>query len=184
MEQPRTRIPRPSPTDAAGRGSPRLPRPAPGRPAADRPVPRGAAAGRPAAKLTGFGTGVVVSVAALLGGAVNRLFSDDLGTFFGVVFVAASLAGALWVRPADLAAAPVCAPIAFALAIAVTGNGGGGGVLGQVAAVVSGLATLTGWLYTGTLLAAAVAAARRFAGRRGGGSGAGGSGAGRGNGRR
>ncbi len=63
-------------------------------------------------------------------------------------------------RYADLAAAPVSAPIAFALAMALTGDDGGGGLLGHLAATVTGLATHTGWLYAGTLLAAAVAAAR------------------------
>ncbi len=160
MEQPRTRVPRPSPTGAGG--SPRPPRSASGRPA-PRPAP-----GRPLppAKLTGFGTGVVVTATSLLGAVVNRLFSEDLGIFFGVVFVGASLAGALWVRRVDLAAAPVCAPIAFAVAVAVAGDDGGGGLLGHVTATVTGLATLTGWLYAGTLLAAAVAAARRIGGRR------------------
>jgi hypothetical protein len=165
VEQPRTRIPRPSPTEA-GSGH-RPPRPPEDRAPSARPVPAGTAEGRPGTKLTGFGTGVVVSVITVLGGALNRLFSDDLGAFFGVVFVAASLGGALWVRSADLAAAPVCAPIAFALAVAVTGDGGGGGVLGRIAATVTGLAMQTGWLYTGTLVAAVVAAARRIGRRRG-----------------
>lgn len=164
MEQPRTRIPRPSPTEAGG-GVPRLPRSPAGRPAA-RPAPGRPVPGRNGAKLTGFGTGVVVTGTTLLGGVVNRLFSDDLGVFFGIVFVGASLAGALWVRQADLAAAPVCAPIAFAAAIAVTGNDDGGGLLGELTATVTGLATQTLWLYAGTLLAAAVTAARRFGRRR------------------
>jgi hypothetical protein len=173
VEQPRTRIPRPSATDAGG-GTGRPPRSAtgrpPGRPGTARPAGRPGAGrplpGRPAAKLTGFGTGVVVCATTLLGGVVERMFSDDLGVFFGVVFVGASLAGALWVRQADLAAAPVCAPIAFALGVAVTGDDGGGGLLAHITATVTGLATLTGWLYTGTLLAAAVAAVRRFGRRR------------------
>jgi hypothetical protein len=167
VEQPRTRIPRPSPTDAGG-GSPRPSRSSADRaadPAGNRPG-RPTRPGRPAAKLTGFGAGVVGCATTLLGGVVNRMFSDDLGVFFGVVFVGASLAGALWVRHADLAAAPVCAPIAFALGVAVTGDDGGGGVLGHITATVTGLATLTGWLYAGTLVAAAVAAVRRFGPRR------------------
>ncbi len=166
MEQPRTRDPRPSPTDAPG-ARPRPARPAGGRPPSAGPGTTGP--GRPATKLTGLGTGVVVSAITLAGGLVNRLFSDELGIFFGVLFVGASVLGALWVRHADLAAAPVSAPIAFALTIVVAGNDGGGGVLGRLAATVTGLATLTGWLYAGTLVAAGVAAVRRFGRRRAGG---------------
>ncbi|MDI5964027.1 hypothetical protein POF50_011780 [Streptomyces sp. SL13] len=175
MEQPRTRIPRPSPEEAGG-GGPRLSRSASDRPAAGRPPGRPARPpsrpggvrppGRPAARLTGFGTGVVLCVLTLLGGAANRVFSDDLGAFYGVVFVLASVAAACWVRRADLAAAPVGAPIAFALGVAVTGADGGGGFLGFVAATVTGLATQTGWLYTGTVLSAAIATARWFGARR------------------
>ncbi len=164
MEQPRTRVPRPSSTEAGG-GSSRPPRSAPGRPAA-RPASGRPGAGRAAAKLTGFGTGVVVTATTLLGAVVDRLFSDDLGTFFGVVFIGASVVGALWVRQADLAAAPVCAPIAFAVAVAVAGDAAGGGLLGRITATVTGLATLTGWLYTGTVAAAAIAAVRRLVRRR------------------
>lgn len=138
-----------------------------GRPPVPRsgPGPRAGSSALPAVKLTGFGAGVVISAVTLLGGVVNRLFSDELGVLFGVVFVAASVAGALWVRHMDLAAAPVSAPIAFALTVALIGDDAGGGILGHVAATVTGLATQTGWLYAGTLLAAAVAAARRI-GRR------------------
>ncbi len=171
MEQPRTRIPRPSPNEA-GSGGPRPSRfaagrgPAgrPGRPERPRPRP---GTGRPPVRprLTGFGTGVVLCALTLLGGATERTFSDDLGWFFGITFVLAAGAAACWVRPADLAAAPVGAPIAFAIGVAVTGAGGGGGFLGFVAATVTGLATRTGWLYTGTVLAAAITATRWFTGR-------------------
>jgi hypothetical protein len=178
VEQPRTRIPRPSPDEAGG--GPRPARPAPGRgPAAARPARPGRparprprpGAGRPPgrpARLTGFGTGVVLCALTLLGGALERLFSDDLGWFFGIVYVLASGSAACWVRRADLAAAPVGAPIAFALGVAVTGAGGGGGFLGFVAATVTGLATRTGWLYTGTVVAAGIAAVRWFSERPGG----------------
>ncbi|MBY8884086.1 hypothetical protein K7472_04405 [Streptomyces sp. PTM05] len=191
MDQPRTRTPNPSGTSGAPRSAtadarPRLPRPTAPRsdrtrrsPRADAPhagrarrapAARGAVGlgerlgrlARPDAKLTGFGAGVVIGVLTLLGGGLNVLFADQPGAFFGVVFVLASVAGALWVRRADLAAAPVSAPIAFAVALVITGDDGGGGLLAHAAATVAGLAERTGWLYTGTLLSAAVAAARHF----------------------
>lgn len=144
-------------TGAAGAGyRERRPGPLPG-------AVRGALGGArgPGARLTGFGTGVLITLLTLLGGYLDTaLFGAD-GDCLGLVFVAASVAGAFWVRQADLAAAPVSAPIAFALALALTGPGIGGGFLGNVMGTVTALATHTGWLYSGTLLAAVVAIARR-----------------------
>ncbi|CCB76615.1 MULTISPECIES: DUF6542 domain-containing protein [Streptomycetaceae] len=195
MDQPRTRTPN---TSRAPGGRPRLPRPAvargrqgnrPATTPAPRtaeeeratvygtrrrtPLPRAAVAAlaraaRPKARLTGFGTGVLITALTLLGGAADALLSDGPGIFCGLLFTTASLLGALWVRPADLAAAPVSAPIAFALTLAVTGPGAGEGVLGHLMGMVTSLATHTGWLYTGTLLAAAVTATRKLLPARGG----------------
>ena len=80
--------------------------------------------------------------------------------FFGVVFVAVSVAGALYVRPYDLVAAPVAAPIAFAVGITLTADSGAGGLVGHVIGVFTALALMTGWLYTGTVLAALIVAVR------------------------
>ncbi|MEU1628720.1 DUF6542 domain-containing protein [Streptomyces sp. NPDC020096] len=121
---------------------------------------------RPSSRLTGLGTGLVVVTITVIGGALDNLFTDEPGTFFGVVFVVASVLGALWVRGADLAAAPVSAPIAFALALGVTGESGDGSFLGHLAGTVTGLATRTGWLYGGTLLAAVIVAARKISDQR------------------
>jgi hypothetical protein len=150
VDQARTRLPH---TYHATGGRPRLPASA-----ARRGYP-----GAGTARLTGFGTGVVITALTLLGGAADTAVFGGPGAFLGLVFVAASVAGALWVRRADLAAAPVSAPIAFALTLAVTTPSGDPGFLGHVMSTVTALATHTGWLYTGTLLAAAVAAGRKIA---------------------
>lgn len=119
----------------------------------------------PSARLTGFGTGVVITAITLAGGAVDSWLFNGPGIFFGIVFVAASIGGALWVRPYDLAAAPVSAPIAFAIALVVTGDTGSGGIVGHLMGTVTGLATHTAWLYAGTILAAVVAVVRKFTAR-------------------
>jgi hypothetical protein len=121
----------------------------------------------PPARLTGFGTGVVITAITLAGGVIDSWLFHGPGVVFGLVFVVASIAGALWVRPYDLAAAPVSAPIAFTLALAVVGGSGSGsgGIIGRLMGTVTGLATHTVWLYAGTILAAAVVVVRKFAER-------------------
>jgi hypothetical protein len=119
---------------------------------------------RPA--LTGLGTGVVTTLVTVAGGTVDAMLTGEPGTLFGVTFVAVCLGAGLWVRPYDLAAAPISAPIAFTVALALTGSGGNGGVAGHVMGTVTGLAVQTGWLYGGTLCAAVVVAVRKLAGRR------------------
>lgn len=114
-------------------------------------------------RLTGLGTGVFITLAALAGGAADSLITGEPGTLFGVVFLLACLAAGLFVRPYDLSAAPVSAPIAFTIALAVTADGEGGGFTGHVMGLLTGLATLTGWLYGGTVGAAMIAAARKVA---------------------
>lgn len=164
-QQPSTRTPTPAPsgvpepTATCYRARRRASLPAPVVTAVRRVL-------RPSARLTGLGTGLVVVTLTVLGGALDNVFTDGPGTFFGAVFVTASVLGALWVRRADLAAAPVSAPIAFALALGVTGESGDGSFLGHVAGTVTGLATRTGWLYGGTALAAAIAAARKIGAQR------------------
>jgi hypothetical protein len=115
---------------------------------------------RPRPRLTGLGTGVLCTVVTLLGGAVDAFLFDGPGVLFGVVFIVASVAGAVYVRPYDLVAAPVAAPIAFAAGITLTGDSGGGGLAGHLIGVFTGLATMTGWLYAGTVLAALIAGIR------------------------
>ncbi|MDX3072095.1 DUF6542 domain-containing protein [Streptomyces sp. NPDC088354] len=118
--------------------------------------------GQSESRLTGLGTGVFITLTALCGGAVDSLMNGEPGTLFGVVFLLACIAGGVWVRPYDLSAAPVSAPIAFTIALAVTADGGGG-LTGHVMALLTGLATLTGWLYGGTVCAAVITAVRKVA---------------------
>jgi hypothetical protein len=115
---------------------------------------------RPRARLTGLGTGLLTTVVTVLGGAVDSFLFDGPGVLFGLVFVAVSVVGAVYVRPYDLVAAPVAAPIAFAAGIALTADDGNGGLAGHLIGVFTGLALMTGWLYTGTVLAALIVAVR------------------------
>ncbi|MEU4097261.1 DUF6542 domain-containing protein [Streptomyces sp. NPDC026673] len=114
-------------------------------------------------RLTGLGTGVFITLTALAGGAADSLITGEPGLLFGVVFLLACIAAGLFVRPYDLSAAPVSAPIAFTLALAVTADGDSGGFTGHLMGLLTGLATQTGWLYGGTVCAALIAAARKVA---------------------
>ncbi|WP_069467609.1 DUF6542 domain-containing protein [Actinacidiphila rubida] len=107
-----------------------------------------------------MGAGLLTTLVTVLGGAVDSFLFDGPGVLFGLVFLAASVAGALCVRPYDLVAGPVAAPIAFAVGITLTGDSGGGGLAGHLIGVFTGLATMTGWLYAGTALAALIAGVR------------------------
>jgi hypothetical protein len=115
---------------------------------------------RSRARLTGLGTGLLTTAVTVLGGFVDSLLFDGPGTFFGLVFVAVSVAGAVYVRPYDLVAAPVAAPIAFAVGITLTADSGSGGLAGRLLGTFTGLALLTGWLYVGTTLAAVIVGIR------------------------
>lgn len=140
----------------------------PARPAAPPPpanpvaaaVRRLRAAQRPRARLTGLGTGLLTTVVTVLGGLADSFLFDGPGVLFGIVFVTASAVGAVYVRPYDLVAAPVAAPIAFAVGIALTADSAGGGLVGHLIGVFTGLALMTGWLYTGTALAALIVSVR------------------------
>jgi uncharacterized protein DUF6542 len=138
-------------------------------PAATHPVPtnpvatlvrRLRARRRNRARLTGLGTGLFITAATVSGGAADSFLFDGPGVFFGLVFVAASVTGAVYVRPYDLVAAPVAAPIAFAAGITLTSDSGSGGLVGHLLGVFTGLALMTGWLYAGTVLATLIVAVR------------------------
>ena len=113
----------------------------------------------PRPRLTGLGTGALITVVTVSAGLLDSYLFHGPGVFFGVVFVLVCAAAALYVRPYDLVAAPVAAPIAFALAVVLTADDGGG-LTGRLMGVFTGLALMTGWLYTGTVLAAAIVAVR------------------------
>ncbi|SCE11623.1 hypothetical protein GA0115240_13927 [Streptomyces sp. DvalAA-14] len=115
---------------------------------------------RQRARLTGLGTGLLTTAVTVLGGAVDSLLFGGPGVLFGLVFVLVSVVAAVYVRPYDLVAAPVAAPIAFATGIALTSDSGSGGLAGHLLGTFTGLALLTGWLYTGTVLAALIVGIR------------------------
>lgn len=128
--------------------------------AARRAVRRLRTAQRPRPRLTGLGTGLLTTAVTLAAAALDALLFDGPGVFFGLVFVGVCVAAAVYVRPYDLVAAPVSAPIAFAVAITLTADSGGGGLAGHLLGVFTGLALMTGWLYAGTVLAAAIVGVR------------------------
>ncbi|MCF3105688.1 hypothetical protein IPZ58_29435 [Streptomyces roseoverticillatus] len=167
MEQPSTRTPR-----GKARRVPPVPRPA-------APVGQGAAAGLrrprggpsaaqlrglgrlPAPRLTGLGSGLLTTLWMLGTGWLDSRAGGSPG-FYGICFLLAGTVCALWVRPADLATAPVAAPIAFAVG-AVPLVDAGSGVGSRVMGLVTLLSLNAGWLYAGTLLTALVALTRRIA---------------------
>ncbi|SES13947.1 hypothetical protein SAMN04487983_103281 [Streptomyces sp. yr375] len=90
-------------------------------------------------------------------GCLDQVVFGGSLTVYSVLFLPVCLLTALWVRGADLLAAPVVAPIAFAvglLPVAESGNGA------RLMGLVTALATQAGWLYGGTLLAALTILAR------------------------
>ncbi|WP_280668155.1 MULTISPECIES: DUF6542 domain-containing protein [unclassified Kitasatospora] len=121
--------------------------------------------GRPA-RLTAIGTGVLTLAGTLAAAALDQLMFGGLGVLFGLGFLAVCFQAAVRVRSADLAAAPISGPIAFALALLLLGPVSSPGVIGQVLALATGLALRAGWLFAGTGLAAAIVTARFVAQRR------------------
>ncbi|ARQ68837.1 hypothetical protein CAG99_08145 [Streptomyces marincola] len=126
----------------------RVPRPA-GHPAA-RPGPRPRRR-LPRPRLTGLGCGVLATVTMVAAGRLCHLLGGA-PTLYGVVFVAASVAAAVWVRPADLVCAPIAAPIAFAAGLLLSAG---------PADTVAQLALRAPWVFLGTLAAVAITAVRK-----------------------
>ncbi|MFH0242535.1 DUF6542 domain-containing protein [Streptomyces sp. HK10] len=118
----------------------------------------------PGARLTGLGCGLLATGAMLLAGGLDALLLDSRPAVYGISFVLVSAVCALWVRPADLAAAPIAVPIAFTAGLLFVSEGPGGPAE-RLMELVTALAVHTGWLYGGTLTAVAVAVARGRAGR-------------------
>ncbi|MFE6868407.1 DUF6542 domain-containing protein [Kitasatospora sp. NPDC057692] len=121
--------------------------------------------GRPA-RLTAVGTGVVALVATMAVASLDRLVFGGLGVLFGIGYLLVCFQLAVRVRYADLLAAPISGPIAFAAALLLFGPVTSTGVTAQVVALATNLATRSGWLFTGTGLAAVIALARFVAQRR------------------
>ncbi|MFE5583686.1 DUF6542 domain-containing protein [Kitasatospora sp. NPDC056531] len=147
-------------------------RPVAGRPAAARQSPGRRLrvygrrrTGRPT-RLTAIGTGVVAVLATLVVAGADRLLFDGLGWLFGLGYLVVCFQLAVRVRYADLLAAPISGPIAFALALLVLAPVSSSGVTAQVVALATGLALRAGWLFSGTGLAALIVLARFVAQRR------------------
>ncbi|NGO71569.1 hypothetical protein G5C65_25110 [Streptomyces sp. SB3404] len=119
----------------------------------------------PAPRLTGLGTGVFAGLLMALWGGLDGLLMASSADAYGGFFVLVCAAAALWVRPAELYAAPVAAPLAFTVGLLCVG-GPGHGIGSRLQQVFTNLALQAGWLYAGTLLAGAIAAGRWLAGRR------------------
>ncbi|MGV9938152.1 DUF6542 domain-containing protein [Streptomyces sp. NPDC003401] len=121
--------------------------------------PPAAARRLPGPRLTGLGTGLF-GVLLMLALGLLALLLGASQTAYGVLFLPVCVLCGLWVRQAELLAAPVVVPIAFAagvLPLAEDGDGLGA----RLMALATALATQVGWLYGGTLLAALTVLARR-----------------------
>jgi hypothetical protein len=105
-------------------------------------------------------------VGTVLAAGLDRLLFGGLGVLFGIGYLVVCFQLAVRVRPADLLAAPISGPIAFAAALLLFGPVAGSGVTAQVVALATGLALRAGWLFGGTGLAAAIVLARLVAQRR------------------
>ncbi|WP_234326020.1 DUF6542 domain-containing protein, partial [Streptomyces sp. NRRL S-495] len=121
--------------------------------------------GRPT-RLTAVGAGVAALAATITVAGLDRLVFGGLGPLFGLGYLLVCFQLAVRVRYADLLAAPISGPIAFAAALLLFGPVTSSGVTAQVVALATNLATRAGWLFSGTGLAAAIVLARFVAQRR------------------
>lgn len=121
--------------------------------------------GRPT-RLTAVGAGVAALAATITVAGLDRLLFGGLGPLFGLGYLLVCFQLAVRVRYADLLAAPISGPIAFAAALLLFGPVTSSGVTAQVVALATNLATRAGWLFSGTGLAAAIVLARFVAQRR------------------
>lgn len=118
----------------------------------------------PGPRFTGLGCGLFAALAMFGAGTAGRLLplpvGEDAVRFgYGVLFGLVATAAALWVRPTELIAAPVAAPIVYAAGLPMLT--GGTGYADRLLNLFSALALNAGWLYAGTLAACAVAAVRK-----------------------
>ncbi|WP_442802603.1 DUF6542 domain-containing protein [Streptomyces sp. CB01635] len=128
---------------------------------APRPVPPVVLALRrfPDPRLTGLGSGLFCAAAMFALACLDALLFGGSIVVYGVLFLLVSALTAMWVRRADLVAAPVAVPIGFAVGILPVADGSGG-FGGQVMGLVTALAMHAGWLYGGTLVAGLVVTVR------------------------
>ncbi|MEU6663587.1 DUF6542 domain-containing protein [Streptomyces sp. NPDC046821] len=113
----------------------------------------------PDPRLTGLGSGLFCVAAMLVLAFLDALLFDGSIAVYGVLFLLVSALTARWVRPADLVAAPVAVPIAFAVGILPVTDGAGG-LGGQIMGLFTALAMHAGWLYGGTLVAGIIVTVR------------------------
>lgn len=99
-------------------------------------------------------------------GLLDQWLFGGLGLLFEIGFVLVCFQTAVRVRLADLPAAPVSGPLAFALTVALLDPVTVPGVVGQVLSLCAGLAMRAAWLFGGTGLAVLIVAARFVAQRR------------------
>ncbi|WP_369201564.1 DUF6542 domain-containing protein [Streptomyces sp. PU-14G] len=157
--------PPPAPPPPSGRGGVQGHRPSAHRPAssgegAPAGAPRAARGRLPAPRLTGLGVGVFATLLMAAFGALAGMLPSGVPVAYGSVYVLVCVAAALWVRPAELFAAPVAVPLAYTVGLFSVG-GSGKGVAGLLQDVFTGLALHAVWLYAGTLLAGLIVLVRR-----------------------
>lgn len=114
----------------------------------------------PRPRLTALGVGVLAVALMLLLGALDALLLSGHRTSYGVCFLMVSAAAACWVRPADLFAPPVAAPLAFTAGLLFV-SPGAGGFGGLLMGLFTGLSLQAVWVYGGTLLAGVIVLVRR-----------------------
>ncbi|MFD3476759.1 DUF6542 domain-containing protein [Streptomyces sp. NPDC058695] len=136
---------------ASGKGGGKAPRPVPPLVLALRRFPD--------PRLTGLGSGLFCAAAMFALACLDALLFGGSIVVYGVLFLLVSALTAMWVRRADLVAAPVAVPIGFAVGILPVADGSGG-FGGQVMGLVTALAMHAGWLYGGTLVAGLVVTVR------------------------
>ena len=145
-------VPRPPEPRAGGGG----PRPGP------RPAQRPGGSSAPH-RLTAVGGAVVTLGATLLGGSADYWLFGGAGIVMGLVYVATCFQVAVRVRAADLAVAPICGPISFALTLVLLGAGSDGSFLGRLIGLATSLALQAGWLFAGTAVSLLIVLARHIA---------------------
>lgn len=108
---------------------------------------------------------MTIVVPSLVVSVLEGLLRGGPGVLFNLCFLAACVFAAVHVRHGDLPAAPIGAPIAFAVSLLCAGFGEGSPTR-QLVALGTHLAEMALWLFAGTLLAGLVVSLRWFLTRR------------------
>ncbi|WP_308439165.1 DUF6542 domain-containing protein [Streptomyces sulfonofaciens] len=116
----------------------------------------------PNPRLTGLGSGLFCAVVMFLIACLDLELLGGSPTVYGVLFLPVSTLTALWVRRADLVAAPVAVPIGFALGALPISGGADDGFGSRVMGLFTTLAMYAVWLYGGTLIAGVIATVRKI----------------------